>query len=179
MLSGRTYISSLSGQHVYLLLAGSVLDFAPSVVSSTLVITILEYMSVFETSKRVNSKFGRNLYNVLSSRTKPIRDLSIRRVLPLFCGEAAKGGARRLREGEGKSAPGPEGCAGQRTGPGGKHKRTRFAAYSASAAPSDLQAAWASSSGASLQITLSQASTAPSAAQVSSQLRIHSPSPQP
>ena len=177
MLSGRTYISSLSGQHVYLLLAGSVLDFAPSVVSSTLVITILEYMSVFETSKRVNSKFGRNLYNVLSSRTKPIRDLSIRRVLPLFCGEAAKGGARRLREG--KSAPGPEGCAGQRTGPGGKHKRTRFAAYSASAAPSDLQAASASSSGASLQITLSQASTAPSAAQVSSQLRIHSPSPQP
>ena len=49
----------------------------------------------------------------------------------------------------------------------------------ASAAPSALQAAAASSSGASLQITLSQASTAPSAAQVSSHVRIHSPSPQP
>lgn len=43
------------------------MDFAPFVVSSTLVITILEYMSTFETSNRVNSKFGRNLYNVLAA----------------------------------------------------------------------------------------------------------------
>ena len=42
-------------------------DFAAFVVSSTLVITILEYMSTFETSNRVNSKFGRDLYNVLAA----------------------------------------------------------------------------------------------------------------
>ena len=62
-----TYIPSLSGQRFYFLLAGSALDFAPFVVSSTLVITILEYMITFETSNRVNSKFGRNLYNVLAA----------------------------------------------------------------------------------------------------------------
>lgn len=48
-----------------------------------------------------------------------------------------------------------------------------------SAAPRALQEARASSSGAALHITLSQASTAPAEVQVSSQLRIHSPSPQP
>ena len=48
-----------------------------------------------------------------------------------------------------------------------------------SAAPRALQDATASSSGASLQITLSQARTAPVSLHVSSQLRIHSPSPQP
>ena len=48
-----------------------------------------------------------------------------------------------------------------------------------SAAPRALQDATASSSGASLQITLSQARTAPSSLHLSSQLRIHSPSPQP
>ena len=47
------------------------------------------------------------------------------------------------------------------------------------AAPSALQAAVASSSGASQQVTLSQARTAPSVLQVSSHVRIHSPSPQP
>ena len=49
----------------------------------------------------------------------------------------------------------------------------------ASVAPSFLHCANASSSGASQQMTLSQASTAPSERQVSSQVRIHSPSPQP
>ena len=49
----------------------------------------------------------------------------------------------------------------------------------ASDAPSSRQAARASSSGASLQITLSQARLAPSSLQRDSQLRIHSPSPQP
>ncbi len=48
-----------------------------------------------------------------------------------------------------------------------------------SAAPSVLQASTASSSGASLQMTKSQAITAPSSTQRSFQLRIHSPSPQP
>ena len=51
--------------------------------------------------------------------------------------------------------------------------------YSASALPRASQFAAASASGASLQITLSQARTAPSPLQVSSQFRIHSPSPQP
>ena len=51
--------------------------------------------------------------------------------------------------------------------------------YSASFAPRALQAAFASSSGSSLHITPSAASTAPSARQVSSQFLIHSPSPQP
>ena len=51
--------------------------------------------------------------------------------------------------------------------------------YSASFLPRAWQALRASSSGASLQITLSPAKTAPSPRQVSSQLRIHSPSPQP
>ena len=49
----------------------------------------------------------------------------------------------------------------------------------ARAAPSSRQAERASSSGASLQITLSQARSAPSSLQRDSQLRIHSPSPQP
>ena len=48
-----------------------------------------------------------------------------------------------------------------------------------SASPSFSQAAMASSSGVSWQITLSQTSTAPAVRQSSSQLRIHSPSPQP
>ena len=51
--------------------------------------------------------------------------------------------------------------------------------YFARAAPSALQAAIASSSGASLAMTKSHAITAPSFLQRSSQLRIHSPSPQP
>ena len=49
----------------------------------------------------------------------------------------------------------------------------------ARAAPRALQASRASPSGASLQMTLSQASTAPAVLQSSSQERIHSPSPQP
>ena len=49
----------------------------------------------------------------------------------------------------------------------------------ASAFPSSSQALSASASGASLQITQSQASTAPSSRQVSSQFLIHSPSPHP
>ena len=110
------------------------------------------------------------------TNTGPVYSAGPSFVLRESGGKAARAACAKAKA---KSAPGPEGCAGQRTGPGGKHKRTRFAAYSVSAAPSDLQAASASSSGASLQITLSQANTAPSAAQVSSQLRIHSPSPQP
>lgn len=51
--------------------------------------------------------------------------------------------------------------------------------YSAMLSPSARQDASASSSGASLQITLSHAKTAPSPVQRSSQLLIHSPSPQP
>lgn len=51
--------------------------------------------------------------------------------------------------------------------------------YAARAAPRALQAAAAASSGASLQMTLSQARTAPARRQDCSQLRIHSPSPQP
>ena len=46
-------------------------------------------------------------------------------------------------------------------------------------APSASQAASASASGSSWQITLSQANTMPAARQLSSQVRIHSPSPQP
>ncbi len=46
-------------------------------------------------------------------------------------------------------------------------------------APSASQAASASVSGSSWQITLSQANTMPAARQLSSQVRIHSPSPQP
>ncbi len=49
----------------------------------------------------------------------------------------------------------------------------------ARAAPSALHSAIASSEGASLHITDSVTSTAPSAVQVSSQLLIHSPSPHP
>src|SRR5699024_1545168 len=62
------------------------------------------------------------------------------------------------------SSPAPNGCRGR--------------GY-ASAAPSALHASSASSSGASLQMTLSQTSSAPSSAHRVSQLRIHSPSPQP
>ena len=47
------------------------------------------------------------------------------------------------------------------------------------APPSALQAATASSSGLSLHITESQAKTAPSFLQLSSHVRIHSPSPHP
>ncbi len=46
-------------------------------------------------------------------------------------------------------------------------------------APSASQAASASASGSSWQVTLSQANTMPAARQLSSQVRIHSPSPQP
>ena len=46
-------------------------------------------------------------------------------------------------------------------------------------APSASQAASASASGSSWQITLSQANTMPAARQLPSQVRIHSPSPQP
>ena len=49
----------------------------------------------------------------------------------------------------------------------------------ASAAPRALQASMASSSGASLQMTLSQARETPAAAQSCSQFCIHSPPPQP
>ena len=49
----------------------------------------------------------------------------------------------------------------------------------ARAAPSARQASKASSSGASLQVTLSAAKTQPAPTQSSSQVRIHSPSPQP
>ena len=49
----------------------------------------------------------------------------------------------------------------------------------ANAFPSVIQAAFPLSSGASLQITLSAASTAPADRHLSSQERIHSPSPQP
>ena len=49
----------------------------------------------------------------------------------------------------------------------------------ASAAPSALQAARPSSSGASFTVTLSAARVMPFSAQRASQVRIHSPSPQP
>ena len=51
--------------------------------------------------------------------------------------------------------------------------------YCASFAPRLRQAVRASESGVSWQITLSQTSSAPSLRQVSSQVDIHSPSPQP
>ena len=51
--------------------------------------------------------------------------------------------------------------------------------HAASAAPSARQLLSAASSGASWVMTLSAASTAPAAVQSASQLRIHSPSPQP
>ncbi len=51
--------------------------------------------------------------------------------------------------------------------------------YQASASPRLRQALRASSSGVSWQITLSQAKFAPFSRQLSSQVRIHSPSPQP
>ena len=55
-----------------------------------------------------------------------------------------------------------------------------FRSYTpANAAPRALQEAIASLSGASLQITGSHTSAAPSVSQVSCQVRIHSPSPQP
>ena len=55
----------------------------------------------------------------------------------------------------------------------------RNPAYFASSAPRALHCSSASSSGASMQITLSAASVIPSETQRSSQERIHSPSPQP
>ena len=62
-----------------------------------------------------------------------------------------------------------------------KQLRRRFLSrlFQARALPSASQAAWASSSGASAQMTLPQTSSAPKPLATASQLRIHSPSPQP
>lgn len=60
-----------------------------------------------------------------------------------------------------------------------ERNRLLSAENQASASPKALQAASAASSGASQQMTLSHTKTAPSFLQVSSQARIHSPSPQP
>lgn len=60
-----------------------------------------------------------------------------------------------------------------------ERNRLLSAENQASASPKALQAASAASSGASQQMTLSHTKTAPSFWQVSSQARIHSPSPQP
>lgn len=79
-------------------------DFAPFVVSSTLVITILEYMSTFETSNRVNSKFGRDLYNVLaaSADTSGFKWKGLARTHLFSIGESCKKATEKLsgRDGE-------------------------------------------------------------------------------